>query len=258
MKYDLHVHSSFSDGLYDINYLIKLAKINNIDKIAITDHDDLSSIKYDNIIHGIELSVRSNNEDIHLLGYFKNLNNIDKLNNYLLEQKENRKIRIYKICELLKLHYNILIDPLEIINQKGSVGRPHIASQIAKKLNIPMNEAFNKYLTSDSKAYISSSMLKLEEGAKLLHEANAIVVLAHPVLYKKNDIKDLIKYVDGIEAIYPENTNEDTKKYIDIAKNNSLIITAGSDFHGDNKHKSLGYCTLDDVYLNDFLNKLNN
>lgn len=254
---DLHVHSNNSDGLFSIDELIKMKDELKIDLIAITDHDSIECIKYENIIYGIELSTRKNNEDIHVLGYFKDLNHLKYLNKYLNNQKIKRIKRIQKICKALKKYYNLDIDYNNVLkNSKNIPGRPHVAKEISRLLNISNKEAFNRYLTSDSRAFIKSSSLSYEKGVKMLHKANALAIIAHPVLYKKNSLEDLIDIADGAECIYPNNTNNDEIKFINLVKSKNKIITAGSDFHGDDKHYDMGYRVLKDELLENFLKKL--
>ena len=255
MKADLHIHSTNSDGLYTIDELILMKSKYDIDIIAITDHDDLANINYQNIIHGIELSTRYNNEDIHLLGYFKDLDNLDELKIYLNSRKIKRRERIKEICKRLDKYYNIIIDYNDILNDSNKTfGRPQIATLIAEKYNMTMDEAFKRYLNDDSKAYVPSSSLSTIDGINMLHKAHAIAIIAHPVLYK-NGIEELLKYADGIEYIYPKNSMEDTKKFIKMSENK--IITAGSDFHGDTKHGLMGDSYLEGELLEKFLNSIN-
>lgn len=255
MRADLHIHSTNSDGLYTIDELIEMRFKYNIDIIAITDHDDLTNINYENIIHGIELSTRYNNEDIHLLGYFKDLDNLDEIKLYLQDRKIKRRERIKEICNRLDKYYDIKIDYNEILNNSNKTfGRPQIATLIAEKYNMTMNEAFSKYLNSDSKAFVPSSNLSTIDGIKMLHNAHAIAIIAHPVLYK-NSIEELLKYADGAECIYPKNSENETKNFIKMTKNK--IITAGSDFHGDTKHGLMGDSYLEGDYLNKFLSAIN-
>ena len=122
MKYDLHVHTNFSDGKFNPSEIIDLALERGLDGVAITDHDTVSGIeeavdynkKHDNfkIIPGIELGCIYNKEEVHILGYF-----IDYTSKELLETikilKENRNLRGYKIIEKLK-RLNIDINKEEI------------------------------------------------------------------------------------------------------------------------------------------------
>ena len=87
-----------------------------------------------------------------------------------------------------------------------------------------------------------------EEGVKFLKDLNALVVLAHPTLLKKNDVLDIIKLgVDGLEGIYPKNKINDEERFRNLCKQYNLVITAGSDYHGiiDYSHEDLAYNVLE-------------
>ncbi|NYC95120.1 putative metal-dependent phosphoesterase TrpH [Clostridium acetobutylicum] len=100
----------------------------------------------------------------------------------------------------------------------------------------------------------------MEEGIKLLKAANAVVVLAHPVLIKKTPIEDFLKLdFDGIEAIYPMNSESDTERFLSLAKIYNKLVTAGSDFHtddsSDTKHGRIGEIYLDENNIDILLSK---
>ena len=272
MKADLHMHSINSDGHKTVNDLAKLARQNNVDIMALTDHDTVQGLnnllKEENnglkVICGIELSTKSNGEAIHLLGYFRNNDFKNKpILEFLDEQKRRRDERCIKMCEKLKEHFDIEINPYKLINEaKGVIARPHIAEAIVNAgYDYSFKYIFDNIIGDDSKAYIPSTRISTAEGVKLLRESDMVIVIAHPGLYKKNDINDLIKLgVDGIECIYPLHTDEMVEYFIKVAKENNLLITSGSDYHKDNdyKHGAVGQIKkVDnyDLYIENFLNK---
>ena len=107
------------------------------------------------------------------------------------------------MCEKLKEHFDIEINPYKLINEaKGVIARPHIAEAIVNAgYDYSFKYIFDNIIGDDSKAYIPSTRISTAEGVKLLRESDMVIVIAHPGLYKKNDINDLIKLgVDGIEC----------------------------------------------------------
>ena len=97
-----------------------------------------------------------------------------------------------------------------------------------------------------------------EYGIKMIHDHGGIAVVAHPCLYKKNNVYDIIKLgIDGIEGRYPSKFN-DEKMYRRFVNNNKLLFTAGSDFHlpNDLGHGEVGQCTIDGKDLEKFLEAL--
>ncbi len=252
-KCDLHNHSICSDGRFKPKEIIEMAKDRNLDYISLTDHDTLSGIDEAileakrlniNFIPGIELSTEYNGESIHVLGFFNKENYSNpKLNKILEEFKEKRIARAYKLVDNLKKFHNIELDINKVLsNGKDTIARPHIAKAIIDA-GYPYDHEyiFKNFIGNNCPAYVPSTKLSTIEGIKLLKEFNALVFLAHPILVKKTSINDLIKLgFDGIEAIYFRNTESDTIKLINLAKENNLYISCGSDCHGIPKDKSHG------------------
>ncbi|CAM2819281.1 PHP domain-containing protein [Hathewaya histolytica] len=273
IRADLHMHTTASDGALEVEKLIKKAKKSRLDIISITDHDTVNSVKtalslqskYNiKVIPGIELTTKFNNESIHLLGYFKDDSFLDNDFLYFLEYiKQERYERGKKIVEGLKVHFNIDINFDNLIkNSKGTLARPHIAKAI-QDLGYDKNfsRIFDLYLSKESPAYVPNNSVSLEKGLKILKKYNALRILAHPVLIKKTPLNSFLSLdIEGIEADYPLNKGGDLELYIDICRENNLIYTAGSDYHGidgDKKHGDLGQCTLNSEPLDRFLQALN-
>lgn len=274
-KGDFHLHTNASDGLLTPTELVEGANKKQLDIMAITDHDTTKALdeglkhgeKFNiKVIPGIELSTIHNEENIHLLGYFKDTAfKSEKFQSFLLSMKEYRTNRGIKIVDNLKTYFNINLDSSKLINEtKGIIARPHIAKAIIEAgYDYDYEFIFNNIINKNSPAYVPNQIITLGDGINILREANALIVLAHPVLIKKTPLEELMAYdIDGIEAIYPLNTEELTTMYINTAKKYNKIITAGSDFHGiskeDQKHGAIGCNPLTSDYINIFLDKLKN
>ncbi|MFL0252340.1 PHP domain-containing protein [Clostridium neuense] len=272
-KGDFHTHTNASDGKFSAHDLLILAKSKGIDIMAVTDHDTtdnlnpaitLSKEANIKIIPGIELSTLHNGESIHILGYFKDSSYKEKnFQNFLSEMKEYRIWRAKKIVSNLKKFFNIDLDYEDLTKYaRGVIARPHIARAIMSAgYNYTYDYIFDNILNKESPAYIPNKKVSVDEGIKILKSANAIVVLAHPILIKKTSVDEMIKFnFDGIEAIYPLNSKNDTERFISLAKKNNKLITAGSDFHtdeiSDTKHGKLGDIYLDGENLDKLLKKL--
>ncbi len=249
-KSDLHVHTTFSDGSLTPLEVVKWASNKDIHAIAITDHDTIEGIEYAIegsklydvlIVPGIEISCMCEDEEIHLLGYY-----FDLLDEKLLEKlrvlKNSRETRGERIIEKLnKLGLVLTLREVHDIAGNGVIGRPHVArAMINRKYVSSVQEAFDKYLDKHKPAYVDRYRLSLKEGISLIHQAGGVAVIAHPGLIKNKRIfYDTIKMrIDGIEVIHSKHSPEDVLKYEQIANENNLIITGGSDFHGD---------TIDDI-----------
>jgi len=267
MKADLHVHSNYSDGVMTVEEIRKYAKTKDLSVVAITDHDNLNSREllpvFDDdvfLLIGVELSTYYKDENIHILGYFYN-NDANSLEivNYLKELREKRNERIYTIIEKLKEFYNIHIDYEDIIKfSNGSIGRVHVAKAISEKYGCTLDEAFDRYIGNNAKAYVPTTNFSTVDAIALLHRNNAIAVIAHPGHIKKNLVEDIIKLgVDGIEVYYPEHNKSDILRYLDTAERYNLLVTGGSDFHGIGIREDLGTSTINDREIEKLFNKLN-
>lgn len=272
---DLHIHTSASDGKYTSKEIVEMSIFHGIDVIAITDHDTtdgvndaLEAAQKNNIrvIPGIELSTLYKGNSVHILGYFNGLKYLD--NNFQKFLKEMREYRLYRgrlILERLETLFNIKLNFNRIMNEtNGVLARPHIADAIIKSgYTYNYEYIFKNFIGNNCRAYVPNKDISISEGIKRLKNAGAIVVLAHPKLLKNGILMDILKFkFDGIEAIYYLNSEEETKNFINLAMENNLIITAGSDFHGSSKEDgshapSIGAVYLQNHDINVFLNELN-
>lgn len=268
-KADLHMHTTYSDGALKLEEVINLARNANLDYISITDHDTLkgsieayrmqdrfTDLKF---IIGLELSTELNGESIHILGYFNSDYNLEGLESYLENQRKQREVRAFKIKDALLKYFNIDLN-MDFANNLLSITRGSIAREIIKQgYPYTHKEIFDKMIGQGCPAYYPSTKLTTKHGIKLIHEYGGLAVLAHPCLLRHNRPLDIISLgIDGIEAVYPSNKDNDEARFRTYARDNSLFITAGNDFHDfhDGKHGHIGELFLSDKELNIFLEKL--
>lgn len=246
---DLHMHTIYSDGIRHPNDLIDLAIDNNIDIISITDHDSIMGLKNISnknenikIVNGIELTSYYNNESIHILGYNIDINN-KELNDKLDSIRTNKFYAIIASLVVLKDKYNIEFssyDLANLFNNPGSISRVDIAKLCLKYNYVTtISEAFDKYL-ANIYDYININNIKIEpkEVINLIHKSGGFAVLAHPKIYKIDNIEDFIKELisyglDGIEVYHSLHNKEDIKYYLKLANKYNLKISGGSDYHGE-------------------------
>ena len=256
---DLHVHSDRSDGLYSPQELVESAERMGLGGIALTDHDTLDGLR-DFMdaptstdlqrVPGVEISTEYQGFNLHMLGYFVPLEE-SPVDIRLRTTRESRNTRFPKIVEKLR-NIGIQIDDdeiREILKKVDSPGRPHLARILIEKGVVKdIEEAFTKYLASGKPAYVARSKMDSVYAINLIRESGAVPVLAHPLLIKEVNLKQLLQHLksqglEGIEVDYgyrrPEDMNqvEGVRK---IANELGLIATGGSDFHGDDGHYSLG------------------
>ena len=262
MKIDLHMHSNYSDGCLNIVDLAKYAYNKSINVLALTDHDTVLGVnemikecdKYNiKVIPAMELTTTYMGEDCHIISLFKEIN--PELIRFSYELESKRKKRAILMLNQIKDIYNVKID-LDLLENERTITRKNMLANILKCNDIDYEYA--RTLTSkNSKAYVPFSYLSVEEGIDFIHNNGGIAILAHPCLLKrKESILELMNYnFDGIEAIY-SNKKNDEKYFKDLASKNNLLISAGSDFHGDDSHADMGSVSLSEEVLNLILNKL--
>lgn len=256
MSIDLHSHTYFSDGSLSPQALIDLAVESKIDVLAITDHDEVSALpsafEYASnlpieIVSGVELSIAYNLPEqghLHILGLFIDYQN-EKLNDILDQLKQARYDRIKTMLQKVNsLGGDLDIDELDKKIGNGSAGRPHIARMlVAKGMVKDIPEAFSKYLSKGRPAYVPKKKLSAESAIHLIHSTGGLAIAAHPFslgfsTYPEVGL-EILKLkalgLDGLEAYYTNHNAYITKWLLDFARENGLLISGGTDFHGDPK-----------------------
>lgn len=244
---DLHLHTFFSDGTYSPEELVNKAHNQGLSVIAITDHDTVDGIERGieagklsgvEVLPGIELTVEYQAREVHLLGYLIDYQNKD-LKQKLEVLNNNRIERIYKITAKLK-EQGINLNPEAVFNlaKNGSPGRLHIArAMVAEGIIGSTYEAFRKYIGDKCPSYVAGFKFTPQEGIKLIKNLQGIPVLAHPYSINNDELIPLL--VDfglmGLEVYYSEHTQSMINFYFDMAKKYNLLVTGGSDCHGEAK-----------------------
>jgi len=244
---DLHVHTSCSDGTFTPAQLIKEALARGLSALAIVDHDTTEAQEEAmaqatgtglEVIPGIELTARHENQEIHILGYF-----LDYRNQELLEKLKsvrlNRIQRVYQIVKNLE-ELGLKLNPEAVfsISGKATVGRMHIARALVKEGLVDSTaEAFRRYIGDKSPAYVLGFRLSVPEAIQLIQASGGVAVLAHPyILHNDALITEFAGYgLQGLEVHYPEHSQSMVNFYLDLAKKLNLLVTGGTDFHGSAK-----------------------
>lgn len=263
---DLHTHTSGSDGTLSPLELVRHAVAQNVSIMAITDHDTVSGIKEvlpllsDNefkkikLISGIEISAKYSGGTLHILGYGIDFDHQQLLQKLKAFQKIRRNRSIKIIEKLNQLGIAITSDQLAGQSSANeSQGRPHIA-QLLVKMGVvrDIEEAFNTYLARGKKAFVCKEVFSADEAIAMIHEASGIAVLAHPCTLNiqgeqfEEYLDSLIEFgLDGIEVYSPIHNEKQTQTYLTLANSKKLLISGGSDFHGNVKPDiQIGVCSL--------------
>ena len=249
---DLHMHSLYSDGTFSVAELVKRSKEKGIKILSLTDHDTVEGLSEaaeecieNNIkfINGIEISTEYNGKEVHILGYF-----IDEKDESLIEfSNEMKQARINRNEKAIKIlnNHGIKITKEDTFREaEGSIiSRTHLARALITKGYVKdIKEAFDKYLGSNGLAYVPKSNLNPLDGINVIRKSGGLAFLAHPKLIglEEEDFIRLVKDMkdnglDGIETYYSLFSKGDMEYFEKTAEDFSLIRSAGSDFHGENR-----------------------
>jgi 3',5'-nucleoside bisphosphate phosphatase len=247
---DLHIHTTFSDGTSSVKEVMDMAAAKSLKAVSITDHDctdayplacQIGSESGIEVISGVELSSEIEGADIHILGYFVDIEN-SVLAKKLKEMKDARYIRAQKIvANLNKQGIDLRFDTVLSIAGFGAIGRPHIASAMLKEeLVYSFREAFDKYIGYGLPAYVEKLKLHPKEVFDLIRQAGGIPVLAHPGVTGVDErIPEFVRDgLLGIEAFHSEHPAAAERHYVRLCRKYKLACTGGSDFHNSNHNKT--------------------
>ncbi|HEX7320518.1 MAG TPA: PHP domain-containing protein [bacterium] len=240
---DLHIHSTFSDGLLSPQKIVARAVSAGLKTIAITDHDSSEGINAAleaadgaiEIIPAVEMSANIRDIDIHILGYYIDHND-DELAAYLNEFKTYRLARVKKILKKLSSDgIKVDVEQVKLIGNNGSLGRPHIAEALRQNGYVQtINEAFFRFLGYHSRYYEPKKDARPRDVIKKIAQCGGIAVAAHPGALGSSEIlyQLIMDGIVGIEVWHPEHSKQAEAEYYETAMKNGLLMTGGSDFHG--------------------------
>lgn len=244
-RIDLHTHTTASDGQDTPAELVNFAVQQGVSVLGVTDHDtvdaipDLQTHASDagiTLVPGVELSTTVDFAEIHVLGYFVDIND-PEFTGALDALSQNRVNRIIQIIEKVKkFGYNIDGDAIIAQAGFGSIGRPHVARALMDIGAVKdVGEAFDRFLKAGRPAYVPRDPFTPEDAVRLLTSNKAVPVLAHP--FSTRDIEGTVKRLvpeglKGLETYYAEYSPEQHEHIRAIADTWELIPTGGSDYHG--------------------------
>ena len=266
MLIDLHTHSTSSDGTDSPTELVNKAISKKIDVLALTDHDTTrgwdearhsllshSSQTSMQLVQGAEISCQdAEGISIHMLGYMFDTE-FQPLLQVLERTRENRVSRMERIiARLNEAGIEISLEDVHA-QRKGdaTLGRPHLADALVARGHVASrDEAFAALLHNKSKFYINHYSPSPTEVIRLIKSAGGVAVIAHPLASQRGrTIKiDLMEQLveaglDGIEIYHRDHSDDEKVQLLQIAKENDLIVTGSSDYHGTGKQNQLAEFT---------------
>lgn len=249
---DLHTHSTESDGTLTPQELMQLASDIGLSAIALTDHDTVGGLSKAKpvaeslgieLVPGIELSTDYNGTEVHMLGFY-----IDDTNPAFLKKLQefidSRNLRNEKMAFLLqKEGLSITLEDLYREYPDSVITRAHFARYLVEHGYVKDRDTvFRKYLGDNCRCYVPREKITPFEAIDLIHLGGGLAFFAHPVLCHMNHdrlrffVRDLKEAgLTGMEAVYSMNSPGDERNMKKLAQEFDLLISGGSDFHGENK-----------------------
>lgn len=244
-RYDLHVHTTASDGRDTPEEVVRKAHGAGLAGIAITDHETTAGVGAAeaagaetgvHVVPAVEISCDLGPFECHLIGYFIHWGD-GPLEELLSVVRRARVERARAMIGRLRAQ-GLEVTEHEVVTLEGAraVCRPHIAAVlVAKGYARTVREAIRLYLSKRSPAYVPRLKLTPEEAVDAIRSAGGAPVYAHPALTGMDSvIEDLVpRGLVGLEVHYPDHTPADTRKYAEMAERLHLVATGGSDYHGE-------------------------
>lgn len=248
-SYDLHTHSTASDGTLTPSELVNLAASGGVEVLALTDHDTLEGLAEAQeaadaagliLSPGVEVSVSWGGRTIHIIGLGIDTSD-QELNAGLARLVGYRKWRAEEIGRrLAKVGIENAFEGAKAFSNGRLVGRTHFARFLARHGYAPsVRDVFKRYLVKGKPGHVAGDWASLEEAVGWIRGAGGRAVIAHPGRYRFNRSKMLrligeLKELGGtgIEVISGSHNREEQLVYARYAQENGLLASVGSDFHG--------------------------
>ena len=248
--FDLHTHSTFSDGTLAPDQVVELATTRGLTGIALTDHDNTGGVEQAQaaargtgltVLLGCELSAEHDGNPVHVLGY-----GFDPDEPAFAAKRawiaEGRVTRARRMVERLRqLGAPVELDRVRELAGGGAVGRPHVARAMVEAGVVDdMAAAFGPdWIGTGGRAYVPKDTVTPVEAVELIHGAGGVVVLAHPSVHAGAAAvpEPVIRAMaaaglDGLEVDHPDQPPPDRAHWRALAAELGLEATGASDCHG--------------------------
>lgn len=262
--YDLHCHSTFSDGTLTPPQVVARAKFRGVDVLALTDHDEVAGLeaaKAAAIEHGIEfvcgVEVSTNWRDVtlHIVGLNINPTH-ESIVNGIGSIRSGRTDRAKRMAEELRLVgiERAYEGALNYVTNPNLVSRTHFARYLADAGYVrDTKEAFRQYLTPGNPGYVEHEWASVPDAVRWIHEAGGVAVLAHPGRYKVGDNAGLRAMLqdfkdaggDAIEVLTSSHSPQQFAEFAMYCRQFDFLASVGSDFHSPTE----SHCDFGDLPL---------
>lgn len=246
MDVDLHIHSTASDGVRTPEQVVEAALAGRLDAIALTDHDTTAGVgrardavvgRPLEVIAGIEVSTTTNGCELHILGYFVDLEH-PELKAYEGSAGQRRDERMREMVERLaglgvEVSFQDVVDAAG--EDRGNLGRPHLARALVDAgVVATVPEAFERFIGNEHPAYVPTRLLTPEQGIALILEAGGVPIWAHP---RDDELDRFLQGLvgaglRGIEVYRPRTPQYRVVELERRARSAGILVSGGSDWHG--------------------------
>jgi predicted metal-dependent phosphoesterase TrpH len=260
-RYDLHSHSTHSDGLLTPAELVARAAVRGVDVLALTDHDELSGVAEARsaaadlgleLIGGAELSVTWRNVTLHVLGLAIDPS-CPALSDGLARIRTGRADRARRMGDSLADAgiTGAYEGALRFVTSERLISRTHFARFLVETGHVrELKDVFKRYLVRGKPGHVEHVWAALADAIDWIHAAGGRAVLAHPGRYKltAGGLGELLAEFcdvggDGLEVLSPSHTAADVADFARHARHLGLLASCGSDYHGPGE----GYVDLGDM-----------
>lgn len=246
--YDLHTHSTYSDGTETVEANVTRALELGLAGLGVTDHDTTEGLDAAaaaagtdlEIVPGIEFSAEYDGASLHVLGYWVDPTH-EELKAELQRLTDTRFRRGEMMIEKLQeAGYDISFERVREIAGDDLIARPHVAQAMVEAGIVETEkEAFARYIADGGVAYVPKHALHPVDALKLIGDAGGVCVLAHPAMWKGNGSvpDELIEQMSeggmvGLEVDHPDHDGDTRARYRAMAERLDLVPTGSSDCHG--------------------------
>lgn len=252
---DLHCHTTASDGRHSPTELVQMAAEMGLRAIAVCDHDSTQGLDEAlaagraagiEVIPSVELSCDVDQGELHMLGYYPDYAD-SAFQAELSRLREGRVGRAQAMVrKLTALGYPISFQRVQELAGDGAIGRPHVAQALIEaRLVQNKGEAFERLIGRNGPAYVERAKLSPADACRMIRRVGGLPVFAHPfialisgrVLEPMPVEASLPALVEaglaGLEVYYPNYTPVLIERLLRLARQHGLLVTGGSDFHGE-------------------------
>jgi predicted metal-dependent phosphoesterase TrpH len=248
---DLHLHTHFSDGTYTPEKVVESCREHGLSIIALTDHDTMEGCARAaaacaaaglEFIHGAELTAEQGGHEVHLLAYFVETTH-PRLRREMAKFQAVRQDRIREmVARLNRLKIPLDAQSVFALANCSSPGRPHVARALVSAGHCrSLDEAFERYLKKHRPAWVPKFRMSAAHAIELVHQAGGLAVMAHPGLNRTDEVIAPMAEagLDGLECFHSRHSTMQMEQYLALAEQLDLLVTGGSDCHGESKGRPL-------------------